>query len=61
LAASHNIRWSNRELGRKEEGNPKYKRKKKNLRKGWTKDAGHGDDETPHIIVILLPTPSCLL
>jgi len=55
-------------LGRKEEGNPKYKRKKekaqkkkKNLRKGWTKDAGHGDDETPHIIVILLPTPSCLL
>jgi len=42
-------------MRKKEEGKPKKKKKpkKKNLRKGWTKDAGHGDDETPRIRVIL--------
>jgi hypothetical protein len=37
--------------GRKQKKSKKPKKKKS--QEGWTKDAGHGDDETPRIIVIL--------
>jgi hypothetical protein len=60
LAAAHsdNLFWrgEDRDMRKKEERKEtkkKRKSQKKNLRKGWTKVAGHGDDETPRIRVVL--------